>query len=262
MQTTSNDSERVLTTPDAAALVRAGASVAAAGVLAPWLWSITARAAGRAAAGAPLRSDEALAALVASAALAGVGWLALSVSLELLALVPGAVGRAARRLADAITPTLLRRAAGALIGVGLVAGVAPGAAVARPPTVVLAPTPLPEPGFTPPPEPGWAPPRTVPADAGRGWVPSPPEVRAQPDVRVLSPSPRPGPGTQPPDEVVVRRGDSLWSVAARHLGPDASEAEIARAWPAWFEANRTVIGDDPDLLLPGQVLRPPEAVRS
>jgi nucleoid-associated protein YgaU len=62
--------------------------------------------------------------------------------------------------------------------------------------------------------------------------------------------------------VVVRRGDSLWSIAARHLGPDASDAEIAGAWPAWFQANRDLVGDDPDLLRPGQVLRAPEGVVS
>ena len=60
----------------------------------------------------------------------------------------------------------------------------------------------------------------------------------------------------------MQRGDTLWSIAARHLGPDASDAEIARAWPAWFEANRGVVGDDPDLLRPGQVLRAPEGVVS
>jgi nucleoid-associated protein YgaU len=65
-----------------------------------------------------------------------------------------------------------------------------------------------------------------------------------------------------PAELVVRRGDSLWSIAARHLGHDASDAEIAQAWPAWFEANREVIGNDPDLLRPGQVLRAPDGVRS
>jgi nucleoid-associated protein YgaU len=54
----------------------------------------------------------------------------------------------------------------------------------------------------------------------------------------------------------------LWSIVARHLGPDVSDGEIARAWPAWFEANRAVVGDDPDLLRPGQVLRAPEGVRS
>ena len=64
------------------------------------------------------------------------------------------------------------------------------------------------------------------------------------------------------DEVVVRRGDTLWSIAARHLGPDPSDAEIAQAWPAWHDANREVVGPDPDVLLPGQVLRAPRAVVS
>ncbi len=59
------------------------------------------------------------------------------------------------------------------------------------------------------------------------------------------------------DEVVVRRGDTLWDIAARHLGPDASAAEIATEWPRWHATNATVIGSDPDLLLPGQRLLPP-----
>jgi nucleoid-associated protein YgaU len=57
--------------------------------------------------------------------------------------------------------------------------------------------------------------------------------------------------------VVVRRGDSLWDLAARHLGPDASAADIAAEWPRWYAANRHVIGPDPDLLLPGERLVPP-----
>jgi nucleoid-associated protein YgaU len=63
-----------------------------------------------------------------------------------------------------------------------------------------------------------------------------------------------GDGTPP---VVVRRGDTLWTIAARQLGPDATDAEIAEQWPRWWRANRTRIGDDPDLLLPGQVLEAP-----
>ena len=57
----------------------------------------------------------------------------------------------------------------------------------------------------------------------------------------------------------MRRGDSLWSIVARQLGPGASDAEIAHEWPRWFEANAAVIGDDPDLILPGQQLVPPLA---
>jgi nucleoid-associated protein YgaU len=62
--------------------------------------------------------------------------------------------------------------------------------------------------------------------------------------------------------VVVRRGDTLWSIAARHLGPGASDAEVAAAWPAWFAANGDVIGDDPDVLRPGQVLLVPSGSSS
>jgi nucleoid-associated protein YgaU len=59
--------------------------------------------------------------------------------------------------------------------------------------------------------------------------------------------------------VVVRPGDSLWSIAATELGPNATAEAIAERWPAWYAANRQLIGPDPDLLLPGQVLRTPAA---
>jgi nucleoid-associated protein YgaU len=57
--------------------------------------------------------------------------------------------------------------------------------------------------------------------------------------------------------VVVKGGDTLWSIAARHLGSTAGGAAIAEEWPRWYAANRAVIGDDPDLILPGTILRPP-----
>jgi nucleoid-associated protein YgaU len=59
------------------------------------------------------------------------------------------------------------------------------------------------------------------------------------------------------DEVVVHRGDCLWSIVARSLGPTAEDADIARAWPRWYAANRSRIGTDAGLLLPGQRLVPP-----
>jgi nucleoid-associated protein YgaU len=55
----------------------------------------------------------------------------------------------------------------------------------------------------------------------------------------------------------VRRGDCLWHIAERHLGPGATSAEITREWHRWYQANRDVIGDDPDLILVGQVFRVP-----
>lgn len=58
-------------------------------------------------------------------------------------------------------------------------------------------------------------------------------------------------------DVVVAPGDSLWSIVAAQLGPFATAADVADAWPAWYDANRATIGADPSLLLPGQVLHPP-----
>ncbi|MBN0041007.1 LysM peptidoglycan-binding domain-containing protein [Cellulosimicrobium cellulans] len=60
-----------------------------------------------------------------------------------------------------------------------------------------------------------------------------------------------------PREVVVVRGDSLWSIAARHLPDGASDAQVAHAVQRWYAANVGVIGDDPDLVRPGQVLVAP-----
>jgi nucleoid-associated protein YgaU len=60
-----------------------------------------------------------------------------------------------------------------------------------------------------------------------------------------------------PDAVVVVAGDCLWTIAARAIGPDATDAEIAATWPRWYARNRGVVGADPDLLIPGTVLRPP-----
>jgi nucleoid-associated protein YgaU len=59
------------------------------------------------------------------------------------------------------------------------------------------------------------------------------------------------------EDVVVRRDDTLWDIAARHLGPGASAAEIAAEWPRWHRANRDLVGPDPDLIRPGQRLTPP-----
>ncbi|MGN7249534.1 hypothetical protein [Arthrobacter sp. SAFR-014] len=58
-------------------------------------------------------------------------------------------------------------------------------------------------------------------------------------------------------EVPVRAGESLWTIAARELGPGASDVDIAARWPLWYQVNRNVIGADPSILLPGQLLSPP-----
>ncbi|MCB7137234.1 LysM peptidoglycan-binding domain-containing protein [Cellulosimicrobium marinum] len=60
-------------------------------------------------------------------------------------------------------------------------------------------------------------------------------------------------------EVVVVRGDTLWSIAERELGPGATVGDVAAEVSRWHAANQDVVGDDPDLIRPGQVLVPPTA---
>lgn len=67
----------------------------------------------------------------------------------------------------------------------------------------------------------------------------------------------PGAAAAPRRTVVVAPGDSLWRIAAATLPPTADDATIAAAWPDWYDANRAVIGADPDLIRPGQALQAP-----
>ena len=65
--------------------------------------------------------------------------------------------------------------------------------------------------------------------------------------------PRPRPRT-----VVVHQGDTLWAIAQRHLSPRASDDAVGRASARLYVLNRAVIGDDPDLIRPGQRLLLPD----
>ena len=67
----------------------------------------------------------------------------------------------------------------------------------------------------------------------------------------------PGPETAP--EVVVVRGDSLWSIAARHLPAGSTDGQVAEAVERWHATNAQVVGANPDLVRPGQVLVAPSA---
>lgn len=100
------------------------------------------------------------------------------------------------------------------------------------------------------------------------WVPDESLQILKPDWRPTAPPPdgsllvkepredRDSSGTRQA-EVVVQPGDSLWAIAARHLGPATSDAKVAEVWPQWYTANRAVIGENPELLQPGQLLHPP-----
>lgn len=61
----------------------------------------------------------------------------------------------------------------------------------------------------------------------------------------------------PSTTVTVAPGDTLWSIAAAHLGADASRQEIAASWPGWYDVNRATIGADPDRIRPGTELAVP-----
>lgn len=89
----------------------------------------------------------------------------------------------------------------------------------------------------------------------------------QPAAPVVNPGILAGPATRASAQevephvegVTVHAGDSLWDIAARHLGHGASDLDIALHWPRWYEANRELIGRNPDVLLPGQILQPPSS---
>lgn len=221
--------------------------------------------------GTTVRADgpAPLDAQIGLAAAAG-GWLVLTwLTLStLIALAAGPAPTGVRRprlqrLAERVTPVLVRRAAAAVVGAGLGVGLAGGSLTApitahagegtRPVTSAtaapapVAPTSLHLPDLDRPaaPLPGWTPDRPA--------LVRPP---ARPSgVHLVATVPLTGRAVA--DEVVVRRGDTLWDIAARHLGPGASAAEVAAEWPRWHRVNREVIGPRPDHILPGQRLRPP-----
>jgi hypothetical protein len=110
-----------------------------------------------------------------------------------------------------------------------------------------------------------APPATTENDAA---IPAPtaaaPPSTAGNDAPIPAPTSTPAqPGSGPTDAdsagaVVVLVGDTLWSIAHHHLNSDATDQEIDTAWRAWYSANTQVIGDNPDLIQPGQLLLPPD----
>jgi LysM domain len=222
-------------------------------------------------------------------------WLGLGMALSALSALPGALGHLCRRLAGRVAPVAVRKVVAFILGTTLTAALIPGTAVAgmghgrqeavvtaqqvkrtssgllvaapdasfrfaserqtapaaiavpSVPAVPAVPASPPDKGATVPqhqdaaPAPSWSPERRLPRQS--------PASGLRPALRA---------GSSPTSEaVVVLRGDTLWSIAARHLGPAASAADIEIEWHRWLATNREVIGDDPDLILPGQLLRLP-----
>ena len=195
--------------------------------------------------------DDLLALSAAVAAWCVLGWLTVGLLLAVLAGMRGPASPLAR-LAAMVTPLALRRIAAVLLGASLAgAPVALALPAHAGMTRALVATAQP----------------ATPAQALAGaagldhWTPDRPTapaaahpVRERPATLFVS---APRPERAATQEVVVRRGDTLWDITARALGPGATAADIAAGWPRWHAANRSTIGADPDLIRPGQVLRPP-----
>jgi nucleoid-associated protein YgaU len=168
-------------------------------------------------------------------------WGVLGLSLTAASALPGIVGGAARLALQVALPAGARRSAAVLLGLGL--GVAtPLAGVALPSLAHTASAAAPAEGV-----PDWPLPSAA-ADAAPvpDWPPGTASTAA----------------TEPETgERVVVRGDCLWHIAADsllgQLGRLPTHGEVSTAVHAWWSANADVIGPDPDVLLPGQVLRPP-----
>jgi hypothetical protein len=200
-------------------------------------------------------------------------WWAMSLMIAFTAALLERGGRTrAATAAGKFSPGFMRRLALAAVGLQLItaqlatAATSPALPGTGPPprTAVSAGwTPTSDASFAGYPDPAETVPATLPPPrppvesapaAGPQWKPLRPVVEPGP---LASRQLRPQEPAADPGEVSVRAGDSLWSLAAVQLGPFASDVDIATAWPRLYQANRQVIGENPDVLLPGQVLRLP-----
>ena len=149
--------------------------------------------------------------------------------------IVGSLPGAARRLGAIDIPIPLRPVAVALVMVSVIAAPIrpkPASATVAPPIVRLADA----------------------ADVG-DVVPATPSPTATHQTPVQP--------DRPGTPYIVKPGDCLWRIAKEILsarrGAEPPSVEIARFWPAIYEANRSLIGDNPNLIHPGQSLQIPKA---
>ena len=165
-------------------------------------------------------------------------WGALGLALTAASALPGLTGVVARGLLGVVLPAGARRSAALVLGLGL--GIA-GPVLGTTSVLLAAPASAAVPVASVGDVPDWPAPAAYPSAAVPDW---PTDER-------------------PTGAHVVVRGDCLWHVAGARLterqASPPSDAEVAAEAHAWWAANTDVIGPDPDLLLPGQVLHPPAA---
>jgi hypothetical protein len=187
-------------------------------------------------------TDEAALTVAGAAVWCAALWLALALCFTAAAALPGRCGALARAVGGRLVPAVVMRAVAGVAGISVL--IAPVTASATTPRGGATAGPA-------VPAPSWP---AEPQHRGvrNGWTTDYP---LRPDRPPASPA-------APADAdaaVRVQPGDSLWLIAARRLGPNASDAQIAAAWPRWYAANTDVIGDDPSLIRSGEVLRAPDA---
>ena len=221
-----------------------------------------------------------LLAAVALCAWLCAAWLLASTALTAAGrLLPGPAGRTIAALATRCAPMALRRVAELALGVTVATASLGGsgawaqdahpaaAAAARMAASPLRPVPAPQ--IAPSLDLDWPTSRatTGPGPGRPATALASPETAGPPIATALpTPTSASRPATAPAGPAPVRRtgstvvvhpGDCLWDLARAALGPAATDRQVARAWPSWWSVNRTVIGDNPDLIQPGtHLVRP------
>ncbi|WP_375493913.1 LysM peptidoglycan-binding domain-containing protein [uncultured Jatrophihabitans sp.] len=195
-------------------------------------------------------ADGACAQLAGAALWAVAAWLAVGLlAAAAAARLPGVAGRRATLVARLVLPRALRTMLAGSAGLGIL--LAPVAAAATTPLVGHGPTAAAAAHAVP--TPTW-PLHTAPHSHARHH---PQRPTVQPPRWPMSAQPAAPTATGDRDTVTVAPGDSLWLIAARRLGAHASPQAIAEAWPRWYATNRNVVGGDPTVIVPGQVLHAP-----
>ena len=220
--------------------------------------------------------DTALAATAGVAGWACLSWFGAMIAFEAGATVPGLVGSISAWIAGHLGPRSARTAVRWLLGATLAAAplvsipamsvsafaVSPGVDVS-PAAPAMLDRPIAAASVT----------AEEPLTAEKPLLDrSRPAPTVSPAARIAGPAPAAGrtpnagpaavqssAASGPVGGYVVRPGDTLWAIASHQLGPHQTAAAVAAQWPRWYAANREVIGGDPNLIRPGEVLRAPPA---